>query len=219
MRQKIILGVSLLLFLPYALALIYPFMRPPSTLMLADWVSFHKVERQWVPLKSISPQLITAVVTAEDGAFCEHWGIDFRQMEKSIEKAQARNKPVKATSTITQQLAKNLFLWQGRSWMRKALEVPLTLWLELTWRKAWILEAYLNVAEWGEGVYGIEAAARHYYGTSAASLSSTQAALLAKTLPNPHERNPIHPGPAQAMMAGQLVFRMEHSAPDLSCIR
>ena len=219
MRQKIILALLLFLLLPYGLALIYPFMRPPSTLMLADIATFHLPKRQWVPLDRISPQLITAVVTAEDGAFCEHFGIDFKQVGKSIEKAQARGRAPKGASTITQQLVKNLFLWQGRSWLRKALEVPLTFWLELTWRKTWILEAYLNVAEWDDGVYGIETASRHYYGISAASLSAKQAALLATTLPNPYERNPVRPGPAQAMMAGQLAFRMQHNAPDLSCIR
>ncbi len=219
MRQKIVIALLLFLLLPYGLALVYPFMRPPSTLMLADIATLHLPQRTWVPLNRISPQLIRAVVTAEDGAFCDHYGIDFKQVEKSIEAAQARGRAPKGASTITQQLAKNLFLWQGRSWARKALEVPLTFWLEIFWRKTWILEAYLNVAEWDEHVYGIEAAARHYYGTSAASLSATQAALLATTLPNPHERNPVRPGPAQAMMAGQLVFRMQHGAPDLSCLR
>ncbi len=218
MRQKIILAALLFLLLPYGLALVYPFMRPPSTLMLADIATFHLPKRQWVPLSKISPHLITAVVSAEDGAFCDHYGIDFKQVEKSIEKAEATNRPVRGSSTITQQLAKNLFLWQGRSWTRKILEAPLTFWLELTWRKTWILEAYLNVVEWDDHVYGIEAAARHYYGTSAASLSTTQAAMLATTLPNPRERSPVRPGPTQKAMAGQLLGRMQHAAPDLSCL-
>lgn len=219
MRNILLQIILLLLVLPYALALVYPFMHPPSTLMLSDWLSLRKIDRRWVPLRSISPHLIAAVVTSEDGAFCDHFGIDFRQMEKSIEKAHTRGRPIKGASTITQQLAKNLFLWHGRSWTRKILEIPLTFWLELTWRKAWILEAYLNVAEWDEGIYGIEAAAQHYYGSSAAMLAMGQSALLATTLPNPRERNAARPGPAQIMIAGQLAFRTQHHTPDLSCIR
>lgn len=219
LRHRIATFLLLFLLLPYGLALVYPFMRPPSTLMLADLVMFRWPKREWISLNRISPQLVNAVVTAEDGAFCSHYGIDFKSVEKSIEAAQARNRPPKGASTITQQLVKNLFFWQGRSWVRKALEVPLTFWLELFWRKAWILETYLNIAEWDDGVYGIEAAAQHYYGIPASKLSSMQSAMLATTLPNPHERNPVRPGPAQSAMAGQLLGRMQHSAADLSCVR
>lgn len=210
----------LLIFLlaPYAVAFIYLFIYPPSTLMLLGWLTFSKVEREWVPIERISPVLIAAVVASEDDAFCSHWGVDFRQLTKSIRHAKTNDKPVRATSTITQQLAKNLFLWHGRSWLRKFLEIPLTFWLELTWSKKDILETYLNIAEWGEGVYGAEAAAQFHFGTSANALSYMQAALLATSLPNPTQRRAARPGPAQANLAAQLVARLQHNGPDMVCV-
>ncbi|MDX2073271.1 MAG: monofunctional biosynthetic peptidoglycan transglycosylase [Alphaproteobacteria bacterium] len=218
MRHPLIRLVILLLLLPYMLSVPYQFMRPPSTLMLYDLLQFKIPRRQWVPLSRISPNLKAAVVASEDGAFCEHWGLDFDQMERSFSRAQRNNRAIKATSTISQQLAKNLFLWHGRSWIRKGLEIPLTLWLELTWSKENILEAYLNIAEWGDGVYGAEAAAKFHFGTTAAALSAAQAAYLATSLPNPHERNAARPGPAQRAMASTIMMRMRYHGPDLSCI-
>jgi monofunctional biosynthetic peptidoglycan transglycosylase len=208
-----------LLILPYALTPLYRFMHPPSTLMLADWLTFSHVEREWVPIEKISPSLISAVVSAEDSAFCAHWGFDFRQMEKSINAALTYGHSLKATSTISQQLAKNLFLWHGRSWIRKGLEAPLTLWLELTWSKKDILEAYLNVAEWEEGIYGAEAAARHHFKKSAASLTTSESALLATSLPNPISRDASSAGPTQRMMAQRIARLSVSKASDLSCIR
>lgn len=219
MRHKILKLLLIFLLAPYVLSIPYQLIHPPSTLMLYDIVRFRLPERDWVPLSAMSPALVSAVVTSEDAAFCDHWGIDFRQMGKSIERAEASNKPVKATSTISQQLAKNLFLWQGRSWTRKILELPLTFWLELTWSKRRILETYLNIVEWDEGVYGAQSAALHYFGVPASKISYGQAALLATTLPNPGNRNAARPGPAQLGMALQLGGRMAHGGPDLSCVR
>ena len=219
MLRRIFKILLFLLVLPYVLTPIYVFIHPPSTLMLEGILTFHKVERDWVGLERISPALIKAVVAAEDSAFCTHHGFDLKQMEKSLRQAEARNRPLKGASTISQQLAKNLFLWHGRSWIRKFLEAPLTLWIELLWPKSTIMETYLNTAEWGDGIYGAEAAAQHYFGVSARALSYAQAVQLATSLPNPIERNAGHPGPAQRQMARQLMGRLKFNAPDVSCLR
>lgn len=218
MRHPLVKTLLFLLLLPYALSLPYGFIHPPSTLMLAGWITGEKVERNWVPLDKIAPSLKAAVIASEDSAFCDHYGFDFRQIEKSIEKAQNHNQPVRATSTITQQVAKNLFLWHGRSWIRKALEVPLTFWLELVWSKKRVLEVYLNIAEWGDGVYGAEAAARAHFYTSAQNLSFWQSSLLATSLPNPIDRSASRPGTTQSILAAQLLVRAQRHGPDLSCI-
>ena len=217
--RKFLKIVLFFLLLPYGLAILYLAVPPPSTLMIAGLLTGQKVERDWVPMSRISRNLKAAVITSEDSAFCSHWGFDFKQIGKSISKAHRNDDPVRATSTITQQLAKNLFLWHGRSWIRKLLEIPLTFWIELTWSKARILEVYLNIAEWGEGVYGAEAAARHHFGTSAANLSIAQSVRLATSLPNPIERNAASPGPAQSVMAAMLAKRVYSAGADLSCIR
>jgi len=146
---------------------------------------------RWVDYERISDHLKRAVVAAEDAKFVEHEGFDWEGIRRAVEKNQRRGKPVAGGSTISQQLAKNLFLSGERSYLRKAQEAVITLMLELTLDKRRILELYLNVAEWGEGVFGAEAAARHYYGVSAARLTRTQAARLAAMLPRPryYDRN------------------------------
>ena len=208
LRRRLAVILLFLILLPYALAVVYPLMHPPSTLMVADWLRLNKTSRDWVPLSGISPNLINAVMIAEDDMFCAHHGINVRQMQKSIKQAEARGRPIKATSTITQQLAKNLFLWHGRSWLR----------LDFIWSKPQILETYLNIVEWGDDIYGAEAATQHYFHTSAKNLSHMQAALLATTLPNPEKRNATSPGPAQAVMAAGIAARLASDAPDLTCL-
>jgi len=213
-----LLIVLLIILVPYILSGVYQVIRPPSTLMLKGWATGANVEREWVPLSEISPYLIRAVVIAEDDKFCEHWGFDWKQLGKSIEKARARKKEIRATSTISQQLAKNLFLWHGRSWARKLVEAPLTLWLEMTWDKKRILETYLNIVEWGDGVYGAEAAARHHFKTSAAKLTMLQASLLATSLPNPIQRDASGAGPAQTLHARNIVLRLLSGDGDIACV-
>jgi monofunctional biosynthetic peptidoglycan transglycosylase len=206
------------LLAPYALALVYIIIPPPSTLMLADIATFTLPKRDWVSLEQMSPNLIKAVLAAEDSAFCEHFGFDFKAIEKSLDKA-ADGKRFGGASTITQQTAKNLFLWHDRSWLRKALEAPLALWLELVMSKRRILEIYLNIAEWGDGIYGAEAAAQRYFGTSAKNLSLAQSALLAASLPNPRLRNPARPGTGLLMGAGVVAKRAFSQAPDTRCLQ
>lgn len=146
----------------------------------------------WVPYSRISVQLKRAVVAAEDDKFVDHEGFDWEGMQKAIEKNQRKGKVVAGGSTISQQLAKNLFLSASKTPWRKAQEAVITVWLEMLWDKRRILEVYLNSVEWGEGIFGAEAAARRYYGVDAANLSAEQAARLAVMLPAPrrYEKNP-----------------------------
>ncbi len=151
-----------------------------------------ELKHSWLPYERISNQLKRAVVAAEDDKFVDHEGFDWEGMQKALEKNRRKGKVVAGGSTISQQLAKNLFLSAAKTPWRKAQEAIITVWLELLWDKRRILEVYLNSVEWGEGIFGAEAAARRYYGVKAGNLSAEQAARLAVMLPAPrrHEKNP-----------------------------
>ncbi len=149
-------------------------------------------EHQWVPLEALSPKLQLAVVCAEDQAFLEHWGFDFQAIGEALEHNR-KSRRIRGASTISQQTAKNVFLWPGRSWLRKGLEVYFTFLIETFWSKERIMTVYLNVIEFGDGIYGAEAAARHFFNKSASQVSREEAALLAAVLPNPLKRNPARP--------------------------
>ena len=165
--RYVLLVVLVLLIAPYVLAPFYAFGRPLSTVMLWRELTGQRVERDYVTLSSISPRLALAVLIAEDGRFCTHHGIDLAEMRTAISEADDLD-DMRGGSTITQQVAKNLFLWPGRSYIRKALEIPLALWVDLVLSKRRILEIYLNIAEWGpDGQFGVEAGARYAFGTSA----------------------------------------------------
>ncbi len=155
-----------------------------------------KLHQQWVPYSRISPHLKRAIIAAEDAKFVDHEGFDWEGMQKAMEKNQKKGRFVAGGSTISQQLAKNLFLSPNKSYFRKAEEAIITLMLENLWSKQRIFEVYLNVIEWGNGIFGAEAAARHYYGVSAAQLGPEQAARLAGMVPNPrfYDRNRGAPG-------------------------
>ena len=155
-----------------------------------------RLQKQWVPYERISPHLKRAIIASEDAKFVDHEGFDWDGIQKAMEKNQKRGRTVAGGSTISQQLAKNLFLTPTKSYFRKAEEAIITLMLETLWSKRRILEVYLNVIEWGNGVFGAEAAARHYHGISAAQLGPEQAARLAGMLPNPrfYDRNRNAPG-------------------------
>jgi monofunctional biosynthetic peptidoglycan transglycosylase len=167
-----------------------------------------QLRQQWVPYERISPHLKRAIVASEDAKFVDHEGFDWDGIQKALEKNQRRGRTVAGGSTISQQLAKNLFLTPTKSYFRKAEEAIITLMLEALWSKRRILEVYLNVIEWGNGVFGAEAAARHYFGTSAASLGPEQAARLAGMVPNPrfYDRNRNAPGLARktAIILGRM---------------
>eukprot|EP01034_Spumella_vulgaris_P014623 gene14623-18682_t len=161
--------------------------------MLRDLVLLRGYDRQWVEFDQIAPVLVQSVMMSEDGQFCIHDGVDWGQMRGVVEDA-LEGESTRGASTIPMQTVKNLFLWNGRSFVRKAMELPLAIAADFVWSKQRMMEIYLNVAEWGDGIYGIEAAARHHFGVSAAKLSRRQAALLAVSLPNPKERNAGKPG-------------------------
>lgn len=145
----------------------------------------------WVPIDSISMNLQKAVIASEDGTFAKHWGFDFAAMQKAF-KNNNKGRRIKGGSTITQQTAKNVFLWQGRSYLRKAFEAYFTVLIELFWSKERIMEVYLNSIEMGDGVYGAEAAAQFWYGHDVKSLTKDEAAGIAAILPNPRKYKPIH---------------------------
>jgi len=200
------IAVLVLLLLPYAITPFYAFGEPLSTVMLWRRMIGEPVARIYVPLSRISPNLSLAVIIAEDGRFCGHYGVDLAE--------------IRGGSTITQQVAKNLFLWPGRSYLRKALEFPLALWIDLVLSKRRILEIYLNIAEWGpNGQFGAEAGSRHAFGKSARDLSHYQAALLAAVLPNPHRRNARRPRPGLRRLASLYVDRSRRTPAAASCVR
>jgi monofunctional biosynthetic peptidoglycan transglycosylase len=216
---RLVTVAVVLLLAPYVLTLVYAFVPPVSTPMLWRWATFQRVERTYVPFDRISPSLALAVIIAEDGRFCGHYGIDFKEIQDAIAESDDL-RDMRGASTITQQLAKNLFLWPGHSFVRKALELPLAVWIDLVLTKRRILELYLNVAEWGpDGVFGAEAGARRAFGKSARSLSRYQAAIMAAALPNPVRRNAKSPGPGLRRLAGLYVSRSARSPEADDCVR
>src|SRR5580692_850203 len=212
--------VVVLLALPYLIAPFYRFVDPVSTLMLWRWATVQRVERAWVPLDRIARALPLAVIGAEDGTFCHNRGIDLGAMREAIEQSDDDLDTSRGASTITQQTAKNLFLWQGRSFVRKALEFPLAIWLYLVLPKRRVLEIYLNIVEWGpNGEFGAEAASHWAFNKSARSLNTQDAAELASILPNPVRRSARTPSPLVRRLAGVYV-RRSADFPNLdACIR
>jgi monofunctional biosynthetic peptidoglycan transglycosylase len=173
---------------PITATVVYRFAPPPITyLMVQRMFEGRGFERQWRPLDQISPRLVRAVIAAEDARFCEHHGFDFAAMEKAFAH-NAKSSKVRGGSTISQQTAKNVFLWPQRSYVRKGLEAYFTVLIEVIWGKRRIMEVYLNSIEWGPGVYGAEAAARKNFGVSAAGLSPAQASRLARSNGAPPSR-------------------------------
>ncbi|MCI0597951.1 MAG: monofunctional biosynthetic peptidoglycan transglycosylase, partial [Beijerinckiaceae bacterium] len=200
-------GVSLALVIGFAVLIFtFRFVPPVSTLMLARWIEGETVDRQYVPLARISHFLRKAVIVSEDGRFCQHSGVDWRALREVVTRRGA-NGPSRGASTLTMQTAKNLFLWPSRSYIRKAIEIPLALMIDLEWPKRRTLEVYLNVAQWGEGVYGAEAAARRYFGKSADKIDEKEAALLATALPSPRHRNSAKPSRLHAGLGMRLMAR------------
>ncbi len=183
--------------------ILYKFVNPPVTplmmIRLAEqsWKGQTvKLEKEWISLEKMSPNLPLAVVASEDNLFLQHSGFDFESIEKAKEfNAKKQGKKVRGASTISQQTAKNVFLWPQRSWIRKGLEVYFTVLIEFIWGKERILEVYLNVIETGKGIYGVEAASQSYFGKSASKISRGEAALIAAVLPNPLKWNPSSPTP------------------------
>jgi len=184
LRGALIVFVAMLLSV-----VLYSQINPPTTHTIwSEKQRLGSIQRSWTPAGDIAPVMLRAVVAAEDANFCTHWGFDMSAIRAAIAAGGARG-----GSTISQQVVKNVWLWQGRSYLRKAVEAIMTPMMEAVWSKRRVLEVYLNIAEMGEGIFGVNAAARHYFGTSPDKLTARQAALIASALPNPKVRNPARP--------------------------
>jgi len=227
----IVMGVNCAILVLYRL----PIVRPISTLIIKDEVLRQDYQRQWVAFEDISPHLVNAVMMAEDGRFCSHYGVDWQALHGEITRDGG---PSRGASTISMQLIKNLFLWHGSTppqwleaiphskggyymltYLRKGLEIPLALAANVILPKKRVMEIYLNIAEWGQGIYGVEAAAQFYFKRSAAHLTPKQGALLAVSLPNPHWRNPARPSAELNRMAQLIQNRAARSGAYIGCLK
>jgi monofunctional biosynthetic peptidoglycan transglycosylase len=215
----LLIVVLVILLLPYLLVPLYRFVNPVSTLMLWRWAHGQRVERTFVPIDRMAPALPITVIASEDGRFCSHHGVDWQEIRDRIDDVDDIS-AARGVSTITQQTAKNLFLWQGRSFVRKALEAPLALWIDVVLSKQRTLEIYLNIAEWGpNGQFGAEAGSRYAFNKSVRAISPREAALLAAVLPNPKRRSAKQPGPAVRRLAGIYEARGVAQAALASCAK
>lgn len=218
LRRWILVAFGVVTLVPFAIGLSLNFLQPPTTMVMLRRTAQRAAagqtpaypRRDVVRRAEISPHLRRAVLAAEDDRFYLHWGLDLVEIGKAIDRAE-RGGRLRGASTITQQVAKNLFLWEGRSFVRKALEAYLTLVLEVTLPKDRILDLYLNLAEWGDGVFGAEMAARRHFGVSARALTPEQAARLAAILPSPRRWSPM--GGVASRRAPELLARMGYAAP------
>lgn len=218
--------LCLLVAIPVAVIALYRYVAPPLTPLMVMRTAGYGAEPkmpppsgwryQWVPLQAIAPTLSRAVIASEDQTFCTHYGFDREAFNEAFEKLSA-GEPTRGGSTVTQQSAKNVFLWPGRSAIRKVLEAGLTPMLELLWGKRRIMEVYLNVVEWAPGVYGAQAAAQFHFHKDASALTPREAALLATVLPNPREWSASKPGPYVSERSGVIAGRA--NAVDASCVR
>lgn len=178
-------------------ALINP---PTNAYIFSEGRRLGGVKQTWVSLDDVAAVMARSAVAAEDANFCEHWGFDLAAIKLAIAQGSSRG-----ASTISQQTVKNVYLWQGRSWVRKALETLMTPLVEAIWTKRRIIEVYLNIAEFDEGVFGVEAAAKHYFGVKSSQLSATQAARLAAILPSPKTRSASRPSNAVRKRTRQII--------------
>ncbi len=215
-----IAAAVVLAFIPAVLTLVYalPFVHPVSTLMLRDLATFSGYHRRWVSLDDVAPVMAHSVIMSEDGQFCFHRGVDIGELRGVVDDALA-GEATRGASTITMQTVKNLFLWtRPASMLRKVVELPLAVYFDAVLSKRRIMEIYLNIAEWGPGIYGIEAAAQYHFGVPAKKLSRRQAALLTVSLPNPYVRNPAKPGPGLRRLASLIERRSARSAAYVGCL-
>jgi monofunctional biosynthetic peptidoglycan transglycosylase len=211
----IVLGVIVLA--PAALVLLYKHVTPPPTPLML--MRGKPIDYRWVPLARISPLLERSAVAAEDEGFCMHKGFDRAAIERAWERyADGDGGTLRGGSTISQQTAKNLLLWPGRTWLRKGLEAMITVYLETFWDKRRIIEVYLNIVEWAPHVYGAEAAAQYHFHKSARALDAHEAALLAAVLPNPREWSASKPGPYVRSRADVIEDRAEKLGPYARCL-
>ena len=204
--------------IPLVLTPLYAIVDPVSVPMLGRYVTGQRVVREWRPIGEISDRLKAAVILSEDGTFCRHWGVDVTALRAEIENLLA-GKAFRGASTISMQVARNLFLWNDASFVRKTLEIPLAFYLDLVLPKRRIMEIYLNVAEWGpDGEFGAEAGAQAAFGVDAGALSWQRASLLAVTLPNPLRRRPASPTSGLRRVAGIVEARAREYGQRAGCV-
>lgn len=214
-------ALRILAFLAAALLLsilAFRFINPPITpVMLAEKLKGATLRHEWVPLEDMSRQLPLAAISSEDGRFCAHWGVDWAAVKEAIDEGGGLG-AFRGASTIPMQTARNLYLWNGRSYVRKALEVPLAYMMSVLWPKRRMMEVYLNVAQFGPGVFGAEAASRYYFKKSAADLTGREAVLLVAALPNPRFRNPAKPSRRMLLVSRAIERRLPIMAPRSLCV-
>jgi len=210
-------ALALVVSLPLLLTVVYAFVEPPALPIVRRERAGGTVAQTWRPLDHFSPQLVRAVVMAEDARFCLHYGIDLRQVRIVLIDAWLGEEP-RGASTITMQVVKNLFLWPERSYLRKAIEVPLALWMDLVLSKDRVLEIYLNIAQWGPGVYGAEAAAQRFFGRPASAVRGDEALALATVLPAPAVRNPARPGPRHRAIMDHVARELDRAPWVFTCL-
>lgn len=214
------IGIALLILVGVLVAslVLYRFVNPPITsTMVIEKLRGETLEQRWVPLEKISPHMRLAVIASEDGNFCQHQGVDWAAVRQVIESA--RNlEAARGASTIPMQVAKNIYLWEFRSYLRKALEVPLAYAIVTLWPKERVLEVYLNIAQFGPGLFGVEAASRKYFRKPASALTQREAVLLATTLPKPRVRNPARPNRTHSVVANAVQKRLPYIAKRADCV-
>lgn len=215
LRRRCLQLITALVVLPYLITPFYGVLNPPSLAILAQRLALQPATQDWQRLSDISPWMVRSVIVAEDSAFCRHHGIDTQALERVFNRAVQRGEISHGASTIAMQTAKNLFLWFYPDIIRKPLEIPLALWMDAVLGKRRMMEIYLNVAQTGDGLYGVSAAARRYFGTSARYLGAYPASRIAASLPNPSQRPASALGAASARYAGTILARSPQA--DMHC--
>jgi monofunctional biosynthetic peptidoglycan transglycosylase len=214
-RRLLITLLALAAVGPPLAVLIYKFVPPPITILMIERAAEgHGLDHRWVPLEKVSPAMVRSVIASEDARFCSHHGFDFSAIDKAIVHNEKRPGKVRGGSTVSQQTAKNVFLWPQRSYVRKGVEAWFTVLIESIWGKRRIMEVYLNTVELGPGIYGVEAAARRYFHESASRLTPEQASRLAAILPDPLKWKAADPGPYVVRRTGRIDARSGTVARD-----
>lgn len=220
--QRWLIGIlSAIILWPILMTLVYGVVPPPvSNLMILRLFTGNGLHKQWVSLDQISPNLARAVLSSEDARFCTHHGVDWVEFQDAIDNSGGDDEsPMRGASTVSMQTAKNLFLWDGHSFVRKGLELPLAYWMDFIWTKHRMIEVYLNIVEWAPGIYGAEAAAQFHFNKPASKLSKHEAALLAAVLPNPIKRSAGKPSRHVTAIADRIQNRMGDMDAYLACIQ
>jgi len=211
--------LAVLALWPIVMTLVYTAVPPPfSNLMILRLFTGNGIHKDWVSLSQMSPYLANAVITSEDARFCEHNGVDWVEFQGVVDDVFDDEGPIRGASTISMQTAKNLFLWDGRSFIRKGLEIPIAYWMDLVFSKRRMIEIYLNIVEWAPGIYGAEAASQFHFRKSAAKLTKREAALLAAVLPNPFKRKAGRPSRRVSSIANRIMSRMNGMGSYLACL-